>query len=93
MKLHEADQSCKEVFALLSEYLDQDLSTATCEALETHLQGCPPCIEFVETLRKSIDLCRQYAPAEVPQPLSDNARSQLRDAYRKMLSERENSLQ
>ena len=30
MKLHEADQSCKEVFALLSEYLDQDLSTATC---------------------------------------------------------------
>jgi len=90
MKAHEPSEQCKEVFAALSEYLDLELSPAFCAELEVHLQGCPPCIEFVESLRKSIDLCRGYSPAESPQPLSDNARHELQEAYLRMLQAREN---
>ena len=86
MKTSEPSQQCKEVFAALSEYLDMELSPASCQELELHLQGCAPCIEFVESLRKSIDLCRSYVPSERPQPLSEEARQQLQEAYKKMLS-------
>jgi len=89
VKAPEPSQQCKEVFAALSEYLDMELSPASCRELELHLHGCAPCIEFVESLRKSIDLCRNYAPAEGPQPLSGEARQQLQEAYKRMLSARE----
>jgi len=80
---------CKEVFAALSEYLDMDLPPESCEELESHLEGCPPCIEFVKSLRKSIELCREYTPTELPKPLSDEARHQLQEAYQRMLLARE----
>jgi len=88
VKAPEPSQQCKEVFAALSEYLDMELSPASCQELESHLKGCAPCIEFVESLRKSIDLCRNYGPAERPQPLTEEARQQLQEAYKKMLSAR-----
>jgi anti-sigma factor RsiW len=88
MPNHEQSDSCKEVFALLSEYLDLELPADACGAIERHLAGCPPCIQFAESLRKTIDLCRQYRPAGMPAPLGDRAREELQAAYRKMLAER-----
>ena len=41
------ENECARVFALLSEYLDQELPAATCDELEQHLGGCPQCIEFI----------------------------------------------
>ncbi len=89
MKANEPSEQCKEVFAALSEYLDLELSPASCEELEAHLRGCPPCIEFVESLRKSIDLCRGYSPGELPKALGEEARHELHEAYKKMLLARE----
>ena len=89
MKAHEPSEQCKKVFAALSEYLDRELPPASCEELEVHLKGCPSCIEFVESLRKSIDLCRGYFPGELPKPFSESARHELQEAYRKMLLARE----
>lgn len=89
MNAPEPSERCKEVFAVLSQYLDMELPPDSCQELESHLEGCPPCIEFVESLRKSIDLCRKYSPTELPQPLSEKARHQLQDAYNRMLLARE----
>ena len=89
MTTHEPGEQCKEVFAALSEYLDIELSPASCEELEAHLAGCPPCIEFVESLRKTISLCRNYSPVDLPKPLSEDARQELQEAYRKMLVARQ----
>jgi hypothetical protein len=55
------------------------------EPHEAHLAGCPPCIEFAESLRKTVELCRHYQPRELPEPLEKNARQQLLDAYQSML--------
>jgi anti-sigma factor (TIGR02949 family) len=79
-------EKCKEVFALLSEYLDLDLPRDACEKIEVHLAGCPPCIEFAESLRKTVELCRQYRPAELPQTLGSEARERLLQAYKKTLA-------
>ena len=86
MASHEHSEKCKEVFSLLSEYLNLELPPDACQEIETHLAGCPPCIEFAESLRKTVDLCRHYQPAELPDPIGKQAREQLLDAYRKMLN-------
>jgi len=85
------ERDCKEIFASLSEYLDLELPPDACKEIEAHLAGCPPCIEFVESLRKTVQLCRQYRPAELPGPLGAQARQQLLEAYRKARAARQTS--
>ena len=75
---------CKEIFTLLSEYLNLELPPDACKQIETHLAGCAPCIEFTESLRKTVELCRQYQPSEFPAPLGERAREELLAAYKKM---------
>jgi hypothetical protein len=88
---HDHSESCKEVFALLSDYLNLELPPDACRYIEHHLAGCSPCIEFAESLRKTVELCRQYRPAELPGPLGAQAREKLQRAYEKMLAARQNS--
>jgi len=91
VKAQEPSERCKEIFAILSEYLNMELPPDSFRQLESHLEGCPPCIDFLESLRKSIDLCREYTPTELPKPLSEDARRQLQAAYNRMLLARERS--
>ena len=79
---------CREVLELLSDYLDLELPPDACRQIEHHLSGCQPCEEFAESLRKTVDLCRQYQPRELPQPISQSAREELLAAYQKMLNSR-----
>jgi anti-sigma factor RsiW len=85
---HEHSERCHEIFALLSQYLDLELPPDACQEIESHLNTCAPCIEFADSLRKTVDLCRRYQPEELPQPIGDEARSQLLGAYQKMLAAR-----
>jgi anti-sigma factor (TIGR02949 family) len=82
---HEAE-SCREVFALLSEYLDHELSAETCEEIEAHLAGCAPCIEFLNSLKRTVKLCHNCESGEAPRPLSAGEREQLLSAYRTYLA-------
>lgn len=88
MESHERTERCKEVFALLSDYLNLELPPDACEDIEAHLAGCPPCIEFAESLRKTVELCHRYRPAELPDPIGKEARNQLLHAYQRMLAAR-----
>ena len=71
---------CKEIFAELSDYLDDELDDSLCEELEKHMDGCEPCLAFLASLEKSIEHCR-HAPNELPDP---NAAAKLR---RELLSQ------
>lgn len=84
---HNSDK-CKEIFALLSDYLNLELPPDACREIEGHLEGCVPCIEFAESLRKTVALCREYKPNAMPGPLSQTARTDLQQAWRKMLAAR-----
>lgn len=82
------DRDCSPIFAMLSEYLDRELPPATCGALEEHLRDCPECIQFVESLKRSIDLCREYGASQPSEPLDPEALANLRVAYESMLAKR-----
>jgi anti-sigma factor RsiW len=88
MSPHDRSETCKEIFTLLSEYLDLELPAETCQEITKHLADCPACVEFAASLRRTIDLCRQYRPAEIPGPLGQQAREQLLSAYTRMLNDR-----
>ena len=85
------EQECSQVFAMLSEYLDDQLTPSSCAELEQHIQDCPPCIEFIESLRCSVQLCRKLSTtAPSPAPSAEQVDA-LRMAYRDMLDRRSKS--
>jgi anti-sigma factor RsiW len=74
---------------MLSEYLDRELTAETCTELEAHLADCPPCIEFLNSLKKTVGLCKDCAPPDPPPPpLSPEARDKMLAAYRNYLASR-----
>ena len=81
------DNNCGRVLGLLSEYLDRELASATCDQLEEHLRGCPECLELVRSLRRSLQLCRQLGDClPMPPPLDREAIAGLRRAYGESLA-------
>lgn len=56
---------CKQMFAELSNYLDDQLDDSLCEELEKHIGGCGPCKVFLASLEATIEQCRKV-PAECP---------------------------
>ena len=85
------DSDCGRVFALLSQYLDQELAPATCEELEEHLRGCPQCIQFVQSLKRSVQLCHHYGDGRTAPPVDPEVMAGFRRAYQKMLGKRRDS--
>jgi RNA polymerase sigma-70 factor (ECF subfamily) len=62
------DRHCKQIFALLSEYLDGQLPARNCRELEHHLKGCRPCIAYLESLKTTVEACRRYQAGRIPGP-------------------------
>jgi anti-sigma factor (TIGR02949 family) len=80
--------NCKDLFAVLSKYLDAELTPTDCAAIEQHIAGCPPCVEFVNSLKKTVELCRSAEETPEPPPLSDEVRQRLLEAYQRSMDER-----
>lgn len=79
---------CKDIFAHLSEYLDSELSPEECARFDAHICSCAPCVEFINSLKLSIDLCKECGSAVKPAPLKPEVREQLLAAYRKVAASR-----
>lgn len=78
---------CKEMFAELSNYLDDELDDSLCEELEKHMDGCQPCKAFLSSLEKSIQQCRM-APNESPDPrVAARLRRELLSEYQALMSD------
>jgi len=54
--VHDAE-SCRQMAEMLSAYLDLELPPDACAEVEQHIAGCAPCVDFVESLRRTIALC------------------------------------
>jgi len=82
---------CREVFAQLSAYIDGELTPDVRRELEEHLCNCAPCVEFVNSLRRTVDLCHKFEPSSSPGPMTAEAKDQLLAACRRMLAARRGS--
>lgn len=76
--MRSTNRECREMLASISAYLDGDLETTKCDAVERHCQNCPGCAALVHGLRETVGLCRQAAAVSLPDALRQQARERVR---------------
>lgn len=77
--------TCRDVLANISGYLDGELDTTACAAIERHCLACPRCAELVNGLRETVGLCREAATL----PLPDAVRRRAIESVRQLLDRHE----
>ncbi len=72
--------TCKEVIQVLTEYLEDDLSTEEKARFEQHMSECSPCMAFLRTYEKSSELATNALRAEeIPDELQQRIRGFLKE--------------
>jgi anti-sigma factor (TIGR02949 family) len=67
--------ACREIFERLSEYMDEELPPDLCERIEAHMGDCPPCVAFLESLRRTVRLVESIDAPTLPDELREAVRS------------------
>lgn len=57
---------CSSVYVYICTNLDQDLNSARCRQIKKHISECPDCSAYLDSLRKTISLYKQYPAPHVP---------------------------
>ncbi|MFO7707254.1 MAG: zf-HC2 domain-containing protein [Desulfobacterales bacterium] len=68
---------CLALFEKLSEYIDGELAPAERRAIEAHVAGCVACLACLQTLRRTVALCRTGTDHPVPEEFSRRLHSAL----------------
>ena len=58
------------LFERLSEYIDRELDAPACKEIEAHIKACKPCQVCLDTLKQTVNLCRNLETHQVPETLS-----------------------
>ena len=74
-------EDCKKHFKRISEYLDGELDDRACKEIEENLEKCPECLEYLNSLKKSIRLCKETGEEKMPADIRERLRSTLRDCF------------
>jgi anti-sigma factor RsiW len=60
---------CRQIAELLGEYLDGSLPRHIRELIDFHIDGCAPCVAFVNTYRGTIAATRSLPDVPMPAEL------------------------
>lgn len=60
---------CRDVGGLLSDYLNGELDPQEKKEVDEHLRDCPPCEAFLKTLRRTVELAKEFKQEEIPEEL------------------------
>jgi RNA polymerase sigma-70 factor (ECF subfamily) len=70
--------TCKEVFNHICENLDEKIDSPQCREIRRHLDRCPSCVAYLDSLKKTIRLYRAYPPPRLPQKARKKLHAQLK---------------
>jgi hypothetical protein len=73
-----SELECRRIAELLGDYLDGSLPRATVELIEWHIDGCGPCVAFLNTYRSTIQVTGRLPGAEIPRELKQRLLAVLR---------------
>ena len=60
---------CRRIAELLGDYLEGTLPKRLSELLEWHIDGCAPCVAFVNTYRGTVNATRVLRDVAIPPEL------------------------
>jgi len=66
--------SCRELIAVLDDYLEGTLAADLLRELERHLAECPPCRAYLATYRRTREVAAAAANVVVPEELKARLR-------------------
>jgi len=73
-----ASIECRQIADLLGDYLDGTLPKQTRELLEWHIEGCGPCVAFVNTYRGTMNAATKLKEVAIPSELKQRLLAVLR---------------
>ncbi len=56
--------SCRQLFDLISPFLDRELEEGSCEEIAKHMAGCEACRRYVESMRATRELLHRLGQRE-----------------------------
>ena len=68
---------CRELIAVLDEYLDGTLAPDVVTELERHLAVCDPCRAYIATYRKTRELGARVSDVPMPEEMTRRLRALL----------------
>ena len=74
----EREMDCRKIAELLGDYLEGTMPKRTAELLEWHIDGCAPCVAFVNTYRGTLNATRALRDVEIPPELKNRLLAVLR---------------
>ncbi|HBH01338.1 MAG TPA: hypothetical protein DDZ42_05335 [Candidatus Rokubacteria bacterium] len=69
---------CRQIADLLGDYIEGALPAATRELIEWHIEGCAPCVAFVNTYRGTVNAASKLREVEIPAELKQRLLAVLR---------------
>jgi hypothetical protein len=64
-----SELECRQIAELLGDYLDGSLPRATRDLIDFHIDGCAPCVAFLNTYRGTVDAARRLPQVAIPAEL------------------------
>ncbi|HET7183667.1 MAG TPA: sigma-70 family RNA polymerase sigma factor [Terriglobales bacterium] len=71
---------CKRLFAMLSDYLDQEIDPSLCDSVDGHLGDCPPCKAYLASLEETVRRCRRHCTEELKTEVRARVRELIRES-------------
>ena len=68
-------KTCRDIIALLTEFMEDGLARSEAAALEKHLGGCVACSEYLDSLRKTCAAVSRLRCDAIPVEVHDRLRS------------------
>jgi Putative zinc-finger len=73
---------CRQIAELLGDYLDGSLPPETRELIDFHIDGCAPCVAFLNTYRGTVDVARKLPDITIPPELKKRLLTVLKSTKR-----------
>lgn len=77
------NKTCKQMTALIFDYLNDKLSSKIKRDFQQHLKICPDCVHFLKTYKKTVSISRSIRSEEIPPLVKNNILNFLRLRTRK----------
>ena len=71
---------CVDVLTMYSQFLEGEISAATCAEMEEHVSGCDRCRAACDSLKRTLALCKASPTPTVPTDVQEAVRRSLREA-------------
>ena len=69
--------TCRDVIGMLIDYVEATLSPEIVAAFERHLHDCPPCVAYLNTYRRTLELTGRAIGIDMPEEMKTRLRDLL----------------